>query len=131
MALAVVTRIPSFVEAQIAVGALRSGGIDAELFDGNFGQVESPVIESLGGFRVMAPEHQVAAARALLKDIRASPGLVAEPDEMGPWAASLAEASRARSKRMRLAWTIVFGLAAGAWLLAQLISWLAPPAALP
>ena len=56
MGLALVTRMPSWVEAQIAAGALRSAGIAAEVFDGNFGQIEAPVIESLGGFRIMAPE---------------------------------------------------------------------------
>ena len=43
------------------------------------------MIEGLGGFRIMAPEDQVAAARDALKCSEASPGL-GEPDEMGPWA---------------------------------------------
>ena len=130
MALAVVTRIPSYVEAQIAVGALRSGGIDAQLFDGNFGQVESPVIESLGGFRIMAPEHQLADAREVLAAIRASPGL-GEPDEMGPWAASLRESRRTRGRGMRLIAFVLLSAPFLLWVLARLIGWLAPPAEMP
>jgi hypothetical protein len=130
VALAVVTRIPSYVEAQIAVGALRSGGIDAQLFDGNFGQVESPVIESLGGFRIMAPEHQLADAREVLAAIRASPGL-GEPDELGPWSASLRESRRTRGRGMRLIAFVLLSAPFLLWVLARLIGWLAPPATPP
>jgi len=128
--LAVVTRIPSYVEAQIAVGALRSGGIDAQLFDGNFGQVESPVIESLGGFRIMAPEEQLAAARDMLRALRASPGL-GEPDEMGPWAASLRETRRTRGRWMRFVAFVLLSAPFLLWLLARLVGWLAPPGDTP
>jgi hypothetical protein len=127
VALAIVTRIPSYMEAQIVVGALRSGGIDAQLFDGNFGQVESPVIESLGGFRIMAPEHQLAEAREVLKALRASPGL-GEPDELGPWAMQARDAARSRGRGMRLVAMILLSAPFLLWLLAQLIRWLSPPA---
>ena len=130
MALAVVTRIPSYMEAQIAVGALRSGGIDAQLFDGNFGQIEAPVIESLGGFRIMAPEDQVAAARDILSVLRASPGL-GEPDEMGPWAASAAETRRTRGRGRRLVALALLSAPFLVWILAQLIGWLGPPRVTP
>jgi hypothetical protein len=80
MPLAVVARLPTLVEAQIAAGALRSAGIHAEVFDANFGGVEAPVIEALGGYRIMAPEDEVANARELLKILQAGPGL-GEPDE--------------------------------------------------
>jgi hypothetical protein len=86
--LAVITRIPRLVEAQIAVGALRAAGIDAELFDGNFGTMESPVIEGLGGYRLMAPEEQIAAARETLKALRSGPGLPL-PDDEPPWGAAM------------------------------------------
>jgi hypothetical protein len=125
VALAVVTRIPSYVEAQIAVGALRSGGIDAQLFDGNFGQVESPVIESLGGFRIMAPEHQVADAREVLRVLRASPGL-GEPDEMGPWAMQASDARRTRGRWVRLVAFVLLSAPFLLWVLAQLLRWAAP-----
>ena len=69
------------MEAHIAVGALRSAGIAAELFDGNFGAVESPVIEGLGGYRLMAPQEQVAEARETLKALRSMPGLSTGEDE--------------------------------------------------
>ena len=130
MALAVVTRIATYVEAQIAVGALRSGGIDAQLFDANFGQVEAPVIEALGGFRIMAPEDQVAAARDVLRALRASPGL-GEPDDMGPWAASLAETRRKRGRGARLVAFVLLFAPFLLWILARLVGWLRPPDATP
>jgi hypothetical protein len=117
--LAIVTRIPSYVEAQIAAGALRSGGIDAQVFDGNFGQIEAPVIEALGGFRIMAPEAQVANAKEVLAALRASPG-PRESDEDGPWAVTLAQASQSRAKRARLWWSIALGIGAAVWLVRTL-----------
>src|SRR5271156_772232 len=101
MGLALVTRIPNLMEAHIAAGALRSAGIAAEVFDGNFGAIEAPVIEGLGGYRLMAPEDEVAEARATLKALRASPGL-STGDEDSPWAAPPATSSRARAKGMRI-----------------------------
>lgn len=130
MGLAVVARIPSLSEAQIAVGALRSGGIDAQLFDGNFGAMESPVIESLGGFRIMAPEEQVVAARDVLRALRASPGL-GEPDEMGPWAASAAGARRTRGRGLRLIAFVLLSAPFLLWLLVHLVGWLTPPEVTP
>jgi hypothetical protein len=85
--LALVIRIPNLMEAQIAAGALRSAGFAAEVFDQGFGAMEAPVIESLGGYRVMAPAEQVAEARATLKALRANP-VPREPDDAPePWAA--------------------------------------------
>ena len=80
MALALVMRMPTLVEAQIATGALRSAGIAAEVFDSNFGQIEAPVIEALGGFRIMAPDDEVVAARDIIRTLRGGPGL-GEPGE--------------------------------------------------
>jgi hypothetical protein len=130
VALAVVTRIPSYVEAQIAVGALRSGGIDAQLFDGAFGQVEAPVIESLGGFRIMAPEDQVAAARDLLKDLRSGPGL-SDPEEPGPWAMQARDAQRTRGRGMRMVAFLLLSAPFLLWVVARLVGWLSPPDVTP
>lgn len=132
MALALVTRIPSLVEAQIAVAALRASGIDAQLFDGAFGAIESPVIESLGGFRVMAPEAQLAAARDTLQALRAAPPLpTGEDDELGPWSASAAKSRRTLGRGMR--WLALLLLSAPflLWVLARLIGWLTPPSESP
>ena len=125
MALAIVTRIPTLMEAQIAVAALRAYGIDAQLFDGNFGTMESPVIEALGGFRVMAPEAQVEAARDTLQALRANPAPV-DPDEAGPWAPSLRDARRTRGRGMRLLALVLLSAPFVLWLLARLVSGLAP-----
>ena len=115
MGLGLVARIPSLVEAQIAAGALRSAGIDAQVFDANFGQVEAPVIEALGGFRIMAPAEQTAEAREILKILRAGPGL-GDPEDVAPWTASLAQSSRQRSRRLRWVFGAVFVLALAVWL---------------
>ena len=121
MGLAVVTRIPSYREAQIAAGALRSAGIAAEVFDANFGQTEAPVIQSLGGFRIMAPEEEVAAARDVLRALRSSPGL-GEPDEYGPWAARFQPATQPfRRRGMRLLAAAILGVPLLLWLIRMLM----------
>jgi hypothetical protein len=117
--LALVARIPSLVEAHIATGALRSAGIDAQVFDANFGQVEAPVIESLGGFRIMAPAEQTAEAREILKALRAGPGL-GDPEDVAPWSASLARSSAQRSRRAAWAFGAVVALALVFWVLRAL-----------
>jgi hypothetical protein len=99
--LALVIRIPNLMEAQIAAGALRSAGFAAEVFDQGFGAMEAPVIESLGGYRVMAPAEQVAEARATLKALRANP-IPRDPDDAAePWAAPTASSAWKR-KGMRV-----------------------------
>jgi hypothetical protein len=120
--LALVTRIPNLMEAHIAVGALRSAGIAAVLFDGNFGAVEAPVIEGLGGYRVMAPQEEVAEARATLKALRTSPGLSTGDDEP-PWGAPTAAAAsyRARAKGMRVIAMLFLGAPVIVWLISNLL----------
>ena len=122
MGLALVTRIPNLMEAHIAVGALRSAGIAAVLFDGNFGAVEAPVIEGLGGYRVMAPQEEVAEARATLKALRTSPGLSTGDDEP-PWGAPTAAAAsyQARAKGMRVIAMLFLGAPVIVWLISNLL----------
>ena len=100
MGLALVTRIPNLMEAQIAAGALRSGGIEAVVFDAAFGGMEAPVIEGLGGYRLMAPEGEVASAREMLKALRANPP-PRDPDDT-PWSAPPSTSTRARAAGMRV-----------------------------
>ena len=109
MGLALVTRIPNLAEAQIAAGALRSAGIEAQVFDVSFGGMEAPVIEGLGGYRIMAPESEVAAARDVLRLLRASPGL-GEPDEYGPWSARTPRPARFQARGMRVLAALVLGI---------------------
>lgn len=116
MGLALVTRIPNLTEAQIAAGALRSAGIAAEVFDGNFGAMEAPVIEGLGGYRLMAPEAEVIAAREALRALRAEP-MPRDPDEDGPWTASLAKSRQARVQGLRWVLLAMTGGSAALWLL--------------
>ena len=122
MGLALVTRIPNLMEAHIAAGALRSAGIAAEVFDGNFGAMEAPVIEGLGGYRLMAPQEQVAEARETLKALRASPGLSTGEDE-SPWGAPpAATSSAARSKGMRIVAALFLGAPFIVWLIVRSLS---------
>ena len=116
MGLALVTRIPSLSEAHIAAGALRSAGIAAEVFDASFGAMEAPVIEGLGGYRVMAPEEDVADARAALKWLRSMPRLSSGEDE-GPWGDVPATTSFA-ARRTGMRWIALLYLGAPflAWL---------------
>ena len=121
MGLALVTRIPNLMEAHIAAGALRSAGIAAEVFDGNFGAMEAPVIEGLGGYRVMAPEEQVAEARATLKALRASPGLSTGDDE-SPWGATPTTLSGLRSRGMRIVAALFLAAPFIVWLILRSLS---------
>jgi hypothetical protein len=118
--LALVTRIPSLAEAQIAAGALRSGGIEAVVFDAAFGGMEAPVIEGLGGYRLMAPEEDVVEARASLKAIRSSPGLPLEPDE-SPWDSARVDRVRWQSKGMRIVAALFLGAPFLVWLASRLL----------
>ena len=119
MGLALVTRIPNLMEAHIAAGALRSAGIAAEVFDGNFGAIEAPVIEGLGGYRLMAPEAEVEAARETLRILRSSPGLATGDDE-SPWAGPPATSSQARAKGMRIIAALFVGAPFLIWLISRL-----------
>jgi len=119
--LALVTRIPSLTEAHIAAGALRSAGIAAEVFDGAFGAIEAPVIEGLGGYRLMAPEEEVAEARATLKALRSTPGLSTGEDEP-PWGAAPSTPSGSiRRAGMRWVALLYLGAPLIIWLLLQLL----------
>lgn len=120
MGLALVTRIPSLMEAHIAAGALRSAGIAAEVFDAGFGAMEAPVIEGLGGYRLMAPEEEVAAAREALKAIRSGPGLrLADDEPSSPWSAPPPPASRWRAKGMRVVGALFLAGPLVVWLLVR------------
>ena len=117
MALVLVTRIRSLPEAQIAAGALRSAGIDAVVFDTAFGGVEAPVIESLGGYRIMAPEDQALDARRMLLALRQNPAPT-EPDEAGPWSAPSQETARVQRRGMRMLAMALLGAPLVLWLIA-------------
>ena len=121
MGLALVTRIPNLMEAHIAAGALRSAGIAAEVFDGNFGAIEAPVIEGLGGYRLMAPEEEVTEARAALKALRSTPGLSTGEDDP-PWGAPAATTSARRAKGMRIIAALFLGAPFLAWLIARALT---------
>jgi hypothetical protein len=102
--LALVTRIPSLAEAQIAAGALRSGGIEAVVFEG------------LGGYRIMAPEEDVAEARASLKALRSNPGLAIEAYD-SPWESATAGRFRWQTKGMRIVGVLFLAAPMLVWLL--------------
>ncbi len=134
MGLALVTRIPSLMEAQIAAGALRAAGIAAEVFDQGFGAMEAPVIESLGGYRLMAPAEQVALARETLRAIRAAP-LPPEPEDdpaerrdgsPGPWGEPAVTSAAVRRKGMRIVAFLLLAAPSIAFVFARLLAVQAP-----
>jgi hypothetical protein len=90
------------------------------VFDGAFGAIEAPVIEGLGGYRLMAPEEEVAEARATLKALRAGPGLSTGEDEP-PWGAPTAPAHSVRRVGMRWIALLYLGTPLIIWLLLQLL----------
>jgi len=70
MAPNVVAAFPSLIEAQIACGALRAAGLDAQVLDEAFGAVMPTGL--LGGHRVVVAEEDLARAKILLASIQAS-----------------------------------------------------------
>ena len=116
MGLVVVARMPTLVEAHIASGALRSAGFNAQVFDANFGGMEAPVIEGLGGYRIMAPESEVAAARETLRALRSNPGLGA-PEDYEPWAAPAPRSRSFQARGMRVLALVLLGAPVLLWLL--------------
>ena len=94
---------------------LAEGSVDASFVER--GAVEAPVIEGLGGYRVMAPQEEVAEARATLKALRTSPGLSTGDDEP-PWGAPTAAAAsyQARAKGMRVIAMLFLGAPVIVWL---------------
>ena len=92
MGLGVVARFSSLTEAQIACGALCSAGFHAEVFDQTFGTMVWTDQVSIGGFRVMAPEAEIADAAAYLRQAQ-SEAPPREPSDRpgdGAWGAAAA-----------------------------------------
>jgi hypothetical protein len=114
--LVVVARLPTLVEAHFASGALRAAGFNAQVFDANFGGMEAPVIEGLGGYRIMAPENEAAAARDTLRALRANPGLV-DPEDSQPWAEPTRRSSRFQARGMRVLALVLLGAPLLIWVL--------------
>ncbi len=71
MATQIVDEFPSLMEAQIACGALRAAGFDAQVFDQALGALIPT--GAVGPFRVVVPEDEHRSAQALLDEIRDQP----------------------------------------------------------
>ena len=90
MGLGVIARFSTLSEAQVACGALCSAGFHAELFDQSFGTMVWTDQVAIGGFRVVAPEGELADAVAYLKQAE-SEAPEREPSASrgdGPWGAA-------------------------------------------
>ena len=68
MATQIVDEFPSLMEAQIACGALRAAGFDAQVFDEGLGAAIPTGL--LGDFRVVVPAADLVAAQSLLAAIK-------------------------------------------------------------
>ena len=69
MALTVVASFSDLQEAHIAAGALKSAGLQAEVFDNQLGMIDWTMQRALGGFRLAVPDTQIAEAVELLGQI--------------------------------------------------------------
>lgn len=61
-----VTRFLDATEAQVALGYLRSQGLDASLGEGSFAQQDNPLTVALGGIRLLVPSDVLPRARSLM-----------------------------------------------------------------
>ena len=85
MALTVVASFSDLQEAHIAAGALRSAGLQAEVFDNQLGMIDWTMQRALGGFRLAVPAEETGEARELLAEIaRQAP---ARETPAGGWSA--------------------------------------------
>ena len=69
MGVSVLASFPNLIEAEVACGALRASGFDAQVLDVHLG-----VLDSIGGFRLAVPDDQRFAASALLDELRGDAG---------------------------------------------------------
>ncbi len=90
MSLTVVATYPNLQEAQIAAGALQSGGLHAQVMDLHFGSVMWTDQFALQGFRVAVHEDEADDAVAYLSRL---PPATAATDQPGSRAPGLADAS--------------------------------------
>lgn len=67
MGLRVVKVFSDLTEAHVACGALRASGIDATVFDVHFGAIDWSRQLAIGGFRLLAPEPELAEAVSFLQ----------------------------------------------------------------
>jgi hypothetical protein len=67
----VLKAFPTLTEAQIARGALRAAGFEAEVLDEHVGRVLA--VDLIGGFRLVVPEGEERRARTLLDEIANPP----------------------------------------------------------
>jgi len=78
-----VARFIDWTEANMALGLLRTNGIDAVLHDGNLVSIDWPLAMAIGGVRVMVPQHQAGAATDILRDVAAG-GFVHDAETQMP-----------------------------------------------
>lgn len=82
-----VARFSTLPEGELAVALLRDHGIDAIMPDRQMANSMPHLQFAIGGIRVVAPEHQIAEARALIDRARRDGFAVADDADGGDWAA--------------------------------------------
>jgi hypothetical protein len=79
VALAECRRFPTLTQALVARSALEAAGLHPFIFDEHRASVSWTEQFALGGIRVMAPEEELSAARALLAEMEGEPAPAGDP----------------------------------------------------
>ena len=80
-----VARFSTIPEGELAVAILRNHGIDARLPDRDMATMNPDLLIAIGNVRVVAPDHQVQAARDLIARVRAGEFAQEAEPETGDW----------------------------------------------
>jgi len=80
-----VARFSTIPEGELAVALLRRHGIEARLPDRDMATMNPDLLIAIGGVRVVAPQHQIDAARAIIARVRADAFIDPDDDETGDW----------------------------------------------
>lgn len=80
-----VARFSTLPEGELAVALLKQHGIQARLPDRDMATMNPDLLIAIGGVRVVAPAHQIEAARAIVARARANAFVQPDDDETGDW----------------------------------------------
>jgi hypothetical protein len=80
-----VARFSTIPEGELAVALLCNHGISARLPDRDMATMNPDLLIAIGNVRVVAPDHQVQAARALIARVRAGDFAQEAEADVGDW----------------------------------------------
>lgn len=80
-----VARFSTLPEGELAVALLQRHGIRARLPDRDFATINPDLLIAIGGVRVVAPDHQIVEARAIIARVRDGDLIDPEDETSGDW----------------------------------------------